>query len=134
MPLGSKLCRTRSLKASVTRAITSLLKGDYVAFRPERERWPGREAPAHSASYEAQKAWVQSLPPEEALALSWGYALRPKGLEVGLKHEALLDPVDVLVAVRRLQFPGWQVRDFMLPVLDERIRAVTRPPMEATAA
>jgi hypothetical protein len=114
--------RLRSLKASTTRAVTLLCKGGHLVFLPDRRNWPGREAPERYT--DAMTEWLAALPPGEALALWWGYALTPKGIEEGLKHEAPLDSVQVLEAVSRLQYDGWQFRDYMLPVLAERIAAL----------
>jgi hypothetical protein len=100
-----------SLKASTTRAITSLLRGDYVARTLARYFWPGREdPPVNNDTLLERKAWDRwhsALFGGEKLATGRGYALRPKGIEIGLAHEpADLDLDGVLTGVRRRAMTG----------------------------
>jgi hypothetical protein len=116
-----------SLKASTTRAITSLLRGDYVARTLARYFWPGREdPPVNNDTLLERKAWDRwhsALFGGEKLATGRGYALRPKGIEIGLAHEpADLDLDGVLTGVRRLQ----RVYGMEGKELDERLKELRR--------
>jgi hypothetical protein len=112
---------TQSLKASVTRAITSLLNRDHVAITHPRARWPGREAPCWT-QFVANREWWDAVPEAERLAAGWGYALRPAGIEVGLANEPTdLALSEVLAGVRRLQHGS-----IVSAVLDKHLEALPR--------
>jgi hypothetical protein len=113
---------TRSLKASVTRAVTSLCQRRHIAMTIERGAWPGRQFP-RDLSAEEYRRWWDDLPEDERLAAHWGYALLSEGIDVGLENEPTdLALPNVLAGVRRLQHERL-VRE----VLDKRLEAFCQP-------
>jgi hypothetical protein len=96
--------KTKSLKASVTRAMRSLERGDYIFYRPDLSRFPSKRyvgTKYRDCFYD--KAQVEMLSEDEVLGYQWGYALRPKGVDVGLKYEPDLDLKDVLLGLSEVQ-------------------------------
>jgi hypothetical protein len=89
--------RTRSLKATTTRAISTLLKrGHIIMMIPPSDALQWWE-------HARRRALQEAMPPRERLAISWGYVLTDKGIAVGKDHEPDLDPVTVLRGLKSLQ-------------------------------
>jgi hypothetical protein len=124
--------QTRSLKASVTRAIRSLLDRDCLALTPCREQWP--DAPPRDRAQpwtehaKAVNAWLDGLTDEDRMAQTWGYSLRPNGIEAGVAHEPDLSLVDALAGIKSLQHHD---RGIVAQIIGGRMEMLTRSIVEA---
>jgi hypothetical protein len=109
--------RTRSLKATATRAITSLLQRGLIMMMVA----PEDGLPWYD--HERRLAFWRALPPRARLAFSWGYVLTDEGIAIGKDHEPDLDEVTVLCALKALQHSHWRRMQPQLEVLDDLIAA-----------